>query len=63
LKGKALFQPLRLALTGRMSGPDVGEQLQILSYAPHVIHPDTKDIFVPLHDRVETLRSLAAATD
>lgn len=63
LKGKALFQPLRLALTGRMSGPDVGEQLQIISYAPHVIHPDTKDIFVPLHDRVETLRSFAAATD
>ena len=63
LKGKALFQPLRLALTGRMSGPDVGEQLQIISYAPHVIHPDTKDIFVPLHARVETLRSFAAATD
>lgn len=26
-KGKGLFHPIRLALTGRMSGPDVGEQV------------------------------------
>jgi glutamyl-tRNA synthetase len=30
-KGKRLFHPVRLALTGAMSGPDVGEQLQLLS--------------------------------
>lgn len=30
-KGKALFMPLRLALTGRLHGPDVGEQLALLA--------------------------------
>ena len=58
LKGKELFQPLRLALTGRLSGPDVGEQLQIIFYAPDVIHSDTKQIFVPLRERMEMLRSI-----
>ncbi len=26
-KGKRLYHPVRLALTGRMSGPDVGDQV------------------------------------
>lgn len=30
-KGKGLFHPIRLALTGRMSGPDVGEQVGLIS--------------------------------
>lgn len=29
-KGKRLFHPIRLALTGSMSGPDIGEQLTLL---------------------------------
>lgn len=29
-KGKRLFHPLRLALTGDMSGPDIGGQLALL---------------------------------
>lgn len=29
-KGKRLFHPIRLALTGSMSGPDIGEQLLLL---------------------------------
>lgn len=29
-KGKRLFHPIRLALTGSMSGPDIGEQLDLL---------------------------------
>lgn len=29
-KGKRLFHPIRLALTGNMSGPDIGEQLALL---------------------------------
>ena len=33
LKGKGLFHPLRLALTGRMSGPDIGDQLKLLALA------------------------------
>lgn len=32
-KGKGLFHPIRLALTGRMSGPDVGEQVRLLHLA------------------------------
>ena len=32
-KGKQLFHPIRLALTGRMSGPDVGEQVKLLELA------------------------------
>lgn len=31
LKGKALYHPVRLCLTGRMSGPDVGDQLQLIA--------------------------------
>lgn len=30
-KGKRLFHPIRLALTGSMSGPDIGEQLGLLA--------------------------------
>ncbi len=30
LKGKKLYHPVRLALTGRMSGPDVGDQVGAL---------------------------------
>ena len=33
LKGKALFQPVRLALTGKMSGSDVGAQVQMIGLA------------------------------
>lgn len=29
-KGKRLFHPIRLALTGSMSGPDIGDQLRLL---------------------------------
>ncbi len=29
-KGKRLFHPIRVALTGSMSGPDIGEQLGLL---------------------------------
>ncbi len=40
-KGKRLYHPVRLALTGRMSGPDVGDQVgapQILpGYVIHVV--------------------------
>jgi glutamyl-tRNA synthetase len=36
LKGKALFHPVRLFLTGRMSGPDVGDQIQLLHYVENL---------------------------
>lgn len=39
LKGKHLFHPLRFLLTGRMSGPDVGDQLQLLALAEDHVRP------------------------
>jgi len=32
-KGKDLFMPLRIVMTGRMAGPDIPVQLQVLSLA------------------------------
>lgn len=32
-KGKKLFMPLRLALTGALAGPDVGASIQLLALA------------------------------
>lgn len=53
LKGKALFHPIRLALTGRMSGPDVGEQILLWKHAK-----DVANGCVPLEARIATLKSL-----
>ena len=36
-KGKGLFMPLRVALTGRSSGPDLPAQLQLLALAPGAV--------------------------
>ena len=55
LKGKTLFHPARLALTGRMSGPDIGDQLQLAKAAEGVVLPS-----YPLADiksRIEVLRA------
>eukprot|EP01041_Mallomonas_annulata_P004898 gene4898-9765_t len=40
-KGKKLFHPVRLALTGTMSGADLGEQLQLLSLASEILPSET----------------------
>jgi len=54
-KGKGLFMPLRLALTGNVSGPDVGVQLKVVCAAggamAHV---------VPLAERMAQLRAWAS---
>ena len=39
LKGKGLFHPVRLCLTGRMSGPDVGDQMQLIVYSDDLLLP------------------------
>ena len=36
-KGKGLFMPMRVALTGRSSGPDLPAQLQLLALAPAAV--------------------------
>lgn len=57
-KGKRLFMPLRLALTGQMAGPDVAQLLQAL----HVVEDGEVLVegFTPLPQRVETLRAWLA---
>ena len=57
LKGKQLFHPVRLCLTGRMSGPDVGDQLQLLAHSEGLLHPTYTA--VSLKDRIELLRSFS----
>ncbi|EME29787.1 glutamyl-tRNA synthetase [Galdieria sulphuraria] len=54
-KGKHLFHPVRLALTGKMSGPDVGDVIRILSLAK-----GKSDKFVPLEQRIRILESFLA---
>lgn len=53
-KGKRLFHPVRLALTGSMSGPDVGAQVSLLAEAEGVVNPE---LLVPLSSRMEILRN------
>lgn len=54
-KGKRLFMPLRIALTGQMHGPDVGEQLGLLALESG----DVADggAYVPLPERMRRLRA------
>lgn len=56
-KGKRLFHPIRLALTGKMSGPDVGEILKVLLLAER---EGCAEELVPLEDRIERLRKAIA---
>jgi glutamyl-tRNA synthetase len=57
-KGKRLFMPLRVALTGSMQGPDVGEQLVLLAAE----NGDVADAsaYVPLDARVAALKEWLA---
>eukprot|EP00188_Purpureofilum_apyrenoidigerum_P004498 Plantae.Rhodophyta-Purpureofilum_apyrenoidigerum.ctg5123.p1 GENE.Plantae.Rhodophyta-Purpureofilum_apyrenoidigerum.ctg5123~~Plantae.Rhodophyta-Purpureofilum_apyrenoidigerum.ctg5123.p1 ORF type:complete len:582 (+),score=126.41 Plantae.Rhodophyta-Purpureofilum_apyrenoidigerum.ctg5123:1117-2862(+) len=52
-KGKKLFHPVRLALTGKMSGPDIGDVLRVLKLSEGI----TPDV-TTLEQRIETLRSV-----
>ncbi|CAM9762453.1 unnamed protein product [Ascophyllum nodosum] len=54
-KGKRLFHPIRLSLTGSMSGPDIGGQLALLQVASGEGAEN-----VPLAARIETLRAWLA---
>jgi glutamyl-tRNA synthetase len=59
IKGKNLFHPVRLALTGEMSGQDVTKQLSLLTMAsqPDSVIDSNKVGLVTLADRMERLRS------
>ena len=59
LKGKDLFHPVRLAVTGRMrmSGPDIGEQLQLLAMAEGMVREEFS--VVSLKDRIQVLQNFS----
>lgn len=54
-KGKRLFMPARIALTGRMQGPDVGEVLGMLALENGDVAD--KDAYVALPQRIEALKA------
>ena len=59
VKGKNLFHPIRLALTGEMSGQDVTKQLSLLAMAERdgsVVNVESADV-VPFGARMERLRA------
>merc|ERR1712146_467114 len=62
-KGKHLFHPIRLALTGEMSGPDVGEQLQVIRLALDESSNlnEEKAPIVSLESRITTLKEFIAS--
>ena len=53
LKGKRLFMPVRLALTGAMAGPEVAELMPTLALANGEC---TSPGFASLEQRMEVLR-------
>ncbi|OAY57367.1 hypothetical protein MANES_02G091600v8 [Manihot esculenta] len=57
-KGKSLFMPLRLLLTGKVHGPDMGSSVILLHKAGSsgVVSPNAG--FVPLNERFEILRQV-----
>ena len=57
-KGKRLFMPMRIALTGRMQGPDVGEVLSILALAEGQVTEEGALMLLP--ERVAALKAWAA---
>lgn len=57
-KGKSLFMPLRLLLTGKLHGPDIGAAVVLLYQAgtTGVIAPEVS--FVTIDERVKMLREI-----
>ena len=54
-KGKGLFMPLRIALTGRTTGPDLGALVKVLQTAEESQVFSAPAGFVPLAERMERL--------
>jgi glutamyl-tRNA synthetase len=59
LKGKHLYHPVRFLLTGRMSGPDVGDQVKLIGLSRGVVCDDYEVSFIA--DRMNYLRSFSLA--
>lgn len=60
VKGKNLFHPVRFLLTGRMSGPDVGDQIKLLGLARGIVRADYP--LVPLEQRIANIEKLVASS-
>jgi len=58
-KGKQLFMPVRLAMTGRLSGPDIPKQLRLLAAAPEQALVES----VPFGERIASLESVLSAME
>ena len=58
-KGKRLFMPIRIAMTGQMAGPDVAQLLQALHEATD--GEILVEGYVPLEQRMATLKEWVAA--
>jgi len=50
-KGKGLFMPLRIVMTGRMAGPDLPAQLRLLGLKSEQVQLEA----IPLSERMEVL--------
>lgn len=59
-KGKRLFMPMRIALTGRMEGSDLGDQLAMLMLEQGDVVDPAAVQFVTLGQRLESLREWSA---
>jgi glutamyl-tRNA synthetase len=57
LKGKALFHPVRLCMTGRVSGPDVGDQMQLILFSEGLLDPAYATRRRSVSERMAFLRS------
>jgi glutamyl-tRNA synthetase len=57
LTGKALYLPIRFALTGRMTGADVGEQLKFVEAVERASSPTQDCSIVTIKKRIELLRN------
>eukprot|EP01024_Parvocaulis_polyphysoides_P019453 TRINITY_DN18838_c0_g1_i6.p1 TRINITY_DN18838_c0_g1~~TRINITY_DN18838_c0_g1_i6.p1 ORF type:complete len:555 (-),score=101.55 TRINITY_DN18838_c0_g1_i6:275-1915(-) len=55
-KGKRLFMPLRICMTGRMGGPDVGQILRMLIIFEQIGVLQSNDQYQSVQQRIERLR-------
>lgn len=60
LKGKTLFHPVRFCLTGRMSGPDVGDQIKLIGLAAGNVKADYA--IASLQNRINYIKSFNVET-
>jgi len=59
-KGKRLFMPMRVALTGQMHGTDVGQQMVLLTTEAGEISDQVRQTLVGLPERMDRLRKFVA---